>query len=108
MVNNGKYSALPELEIHIGKKLRTRRKKLLMTLTEAAKYLGISQQQLQKYEQAQNRLSVSLLYRLAQLYNLSPLYFYQGFKEKLQHNYNLPDVMENNKKRTLNILFDGT
>jgi transcriptional regulator with XRE-family HTH domain len=50
--------------------------------------VGLTFQQVQKYEKAANRISASRLYRLAQVLNCSPGYFFEGLEENGQ----LPDV----------------
>lgn len=83
---------LKELDIYIGKRLRERRHKLGFTLAQVGENLGISHQQIQKYEQAQSRVSAGILYRIAQFYGETPQFFYQGFippykrSQKLKNN----------------------
>lgn len=40
--------------------------------------LGISFQQIQKYESGTNRISASVLFRLAQIFDVPPSHFYEG------------------------------
>lgn len=70
---------LKELDVFIGKRLREKRHKLGFTLSQVGENLGISHQQIQKYEQSQSRISAGILYRIAQFYGESPQFFYQGF-----------------------------
>jgi CheY-like chemotaxis protein len=70
---------LKELDIFIGRRLREKRRKLGFTLVQVGESLNISHQQIQKYEQAQSRVSAVILYRIAQFYGEPPQYFYQGF-----------------------------
>ena len=70
---------LKELDVFIGKRLREKRHKLGLTLVQVGKDVGMSHQQIQKYEQAQSRVSAGVLYQLGQFYGISPHYFYQGF-----------------------------
>ena len=42
--------------------------------------VGITYQQLQKYERGFNRISASRLYELAQIFDVSVAYFYEGMK----------------------------
>jgi len=74
-----KNEYLKGLDMHIGKKLRERRNKLHFTLSQVADALGMSHQQIQKYEQAQNRVSAAILFQLSQFYGVAPQFFYQGF-----------------------------
>jgi CheY-like chemotaxis protein/DNA-binding XRE family transcriptional regulator len=62
----------------IGKQLREKRIRRGMTLTDAAKKLGVSYQQVQKYEQAISKVSASSLYKLSILYGVSIEKFFEG------------------------------
>ena len=49
-----------------------------MSQHELGRQLGISFQQIQKYEGGTNRISASALFRLAQIFGVSPSHFYEG------------------------------
>lgn len=68
-----------ELDIYIGKRLRIKRQKLGLTLLSLAEKLGVSHQQIQKYEKAQSRISAIVLYQLSQILGVESNYFFQGF-----------------------------
>ena len=55
-----------QLELAIGARLRTRRRQLGMSQTELAEVLGVSFQQVQKYERGANRVAASTLLAAAQ------------------------------------------
>lgn len=65
-------------DAHIGSRLRERRVTLGMTQTELGKRLGISFQQLQKYEGGVNRLTASGLWRIAECLDVPISYFFDG------------------------------
>ncbi len=67
------------LDQYIGKRLREKRQKLGFTLTDLAEKLAVSHQQIQKYEQAQSRISAITLYQLGEILGVEPSYFFQGF-----------------------------
>lgn len=50
-----------EVDKQVGRNIRRYRKDLHMTLTELAERLGVSQQQLQKYETGGSRVSASMI-----------------------------------------------
>jgi len=54
-----------EVDLRVSTHLRERRLACGMTLVELAGHLGISHQQLQKYETGANRMSAGMLYRLS-------------------------------------------
>ena len=96
---------LKELDIFIGKRLREKRHKLGFTLAQVGKNLGISHQQIQKYEQAQSRVSAGILYQLGQFYGVSPHYFYQGFTPLTQRSEKKKsNVVFHNPSKVLHIL----
>ena len=55
-----------QLELAIGARLRTRRRQLGLSQTELAGVLGVSFQQVQKYERGANRVAASTLLAAAQ------------------------------------------
>jgi len=67
---------------HIGGRVRQRRTELGLTQEQLAQALGISYQQVQKYEIGANRVSASRLYELAQQLGVGVSYFYEGFEEE--------------------------
>lgn len=54
------------VDVRIGKAVRLRRKALGVSQTELAQALGLSFQQLQKYENGVNRISASKLFEISQ------------------------------------------
>ena len=63
-------SGANQIDKFVGLQLRKERKKRHLSLMDVSKDVGISYQQLQKYEQAKSRLTVSMLYRIVRLYGL--------------------------------------
>lgn len=66
------------VDIHVGKKIREARLVRGFTQSAVAKELGLSFQQLQKYETGYNRVSASKLFEISQLLNVTPAYFFEG------------------------------
>ena len=66
------------VDVHVGNKLRLRRRLLGMSQAAVAGQVGISFQQLQKYESGSNRVGASRLYQLAQVLGVAPSAFFQG------------------------------
>lgn len=60
-----------ELDIIIGKKIRFFRKKNNIGLKNLSSDLGLSIQQLQKYETGQNKISASLLFEISRILEVS-------------------------------------
>ena len=67
-----------EIDKHIGQRVRERRIVLGLSQTVLAEGLGISFQQLQKYESGANRISASRLYQIALVLGVPVQYFFQG------------------------------
>ncbi len=66
------------VDVHVGNRLRMRRLKLDMSQTEVATAVGVTFQQLQKYEKGANRVSASRLQRLSQLLQVPMPFFFEG------------------------------
>ena len=66
------------VDIHVGQKIRGRRIFLQMSQTDLADALGITFQQIQKYEKGLNRVGASRLQQLSDALGVSPFYFFEG------------------------------
>src|SRR5579875_3099490 len=69
------------VDIHVGKRIRDRRKEVHVTQEKLAEHLGLTFQQVQKYEKGANRVSASKLYEIARALNASIEYFFRGFND---------------------------
>jgi len=63
---------------HVGALIRAKRKAMGMSQSELAEALGITFQQIQKYERGANRVSSSKLYEIAQKLNTPLADFFEG------------------------------
>jgi transcriptional regulator with XRE-family HTH domain len=66
------------VDIHVGQKIRARRIFLQMSQTDVADALGITFQQIQKYEKGLNRVGASRLQQISDALGVSPFYFFEG------------------------------
>jgi transcriptional regulator with XRE-family HTH domain len=66
------------VNLHIGRRLRRRRRIMGMTQAALAEALAVKFQQVQKYECAANRVSASRLYALAKALQTPVQYFFDG------------------------------
>jgi transcriptional regulator with XRE-family HTH domain len=64
------------IEAHVGTRMRQRRTMLAMSQAQLGEALGVTFQQIQKYELGSNRLSPSRLYEVATLLNVPVSYFF--------------------------------
>lgn len=71
-----------DIDIHVGKQLRFRRNALGLSQGDIAKELGLTFQQIQKYEKGQNRIGAGRLYRIASILAVSVAYFYEGIGDE--------------------------
>lgn len=68
---------LPEDRI-VGANLRGIRNGLGLTMDEAGKKVGVSRQQIEKYESGEDRVSAGILARLSHLYDVALPRFFDG------------------------------
>lgn len=68
-----------EVDVIVGSRLRKMRNLLGRSQMDVANALGITFQQLQKYEKAQNRISAGRLYQLARTYECPVAWFFGAF-----------------------------
>ena len=73
------------VDIHVGARLRLRRKAMGLSQTQLADSIGITFQQLQKYERGANRVSASKLYGMAVTLQTSVAWFFDGLTLDLRH-----------------------
>src|SRR5262252_7316384 len=66
---------------HVGLRIRMRRKELGISQEKLAEALGLTFQQVQKYERAANRISASRLYRMGMTLGVDAPYFYEGYRD---------------------------
>jgi transcriptional regulator with XRE-family HTH domain len=66
------------VDLHLGRRLRQRRKLLRLTQSDLATCCGIRFQQIQKYECGRNSISAAMLWRLASALGVGTQYFYEG------------------------------
>lgn len=69
-----------DLDMHIGRRLRRRRRLLNLTQQQLGDRLNIRFQQIQKYECGANRISAARLWYLAEALQTDISYFYDGFE----------------------------
>ena len=69
------------IDVHVGSQLRLRRILLGLSQERLADELGITFQQVQKYEKGLNRIGASRLWDLSQVLGVSVAYFYENLDE---------------------------
>lgn len=72
------------IDVHVGKRLRAARMLRGMSQTGLGDALGISFQQIQKYEKGTNRIGVGTLYVISKTLNVPIGYFFEGLERPAQ------------------------
>ncbi len=87
-----------EIDQRIGRRIRERRVVLGLNQTKLADGLGVSFQQIQKYEDGSNRMGAGMLYGCAQLLDVPPEYFFEGLERS---DSGTPDVTKSDEAMKL-------
>ena len=66
------------IDVQVGKKIRIRPRLLGISQAELGALVGITFQQVQKYEKGTNRVSASRLQQIANLLKVPPSYFFSS------------------------------
>jgi transcriptional regulator with XRE-family HTH domain len=74
----GRGNGSHPVDIHVGGQIRARRKMLEMSQAQLGENLGLTFQQIQKYEKGTNRISASKLYVIAKILNAPVPWFFLG------------------------------
>jgi transcriptional regulator with XRE-family HTH domain len=70
-----------DIDLHLGKRLRRRRRLLGLTQQQLAGSCGVRFQQIQKYECGANRISAARLWQLSEALEVPVGYFFDGLSE---------------------------
>ncbi len=77
-------TAYNPIDVHVGARLRARRTLLGLSQTVVANSIGLTFQQLQKYEKGANRISGSSLYDLSRILDVDIDYFFDEMDQATQ------------------------
>ncbi len=69
------------VDIHVGSRIRMRRRVMGLSQDDLASQLGLTFQQVQKYERGTNRVSASKLFGIAVVLQAPVSYFFDGLSE---------------------------
>ncbi len=70
-----------EIDLHLGKRMRRRRRLLGLTQQQLADACGVRFQQIQKYECGANRVSAARLWKIAGALDVQMNYFFEGLAD---------------------------
>lgn len=96
------------VDIHVGRRIRLRRELLGLSQEKLARLLGLTFQQIQKYERGMNRVGASRLWDIANLLKTSINYFYDEMDEETKNSspgmINGGNIPKDKKKDMLDIM----
>ncbi|MBL4907119.1 MAG: helix-turn-helix transcriptional regulator [Sneathiella sp.] len=98
-----------QIDVYVGKRMRMRRTILGMSQANLGQALGLTFQQIQKYEQGANRIGSSRLYDLSTTLGVPVTYFFEDMEIAAQTNdlpHNSPDLRKDPaaKRETLELV----
>lgn len=79
------------IDIYVGKRIRFKRKVLGLTQSDLAEKVDLTFQQIQKYEKGENRVSASMLYKIARVLDTSVSFFFEEYSESGNADESLSD-----------------
>ncbi|MCB9984020.1 MAG: helix-turn-helix transcriptional regulator [Rhodospirillales bacterium] len=104
-----------EIDVHVGQRLRVRRALLGLSQEKLASALGLTFQQIQKYERGTNRISAGRLYDLSKILDVPVSYFFEqvglsqnaqravaGLSDNDQDSFDSEDLMS--RKETIDLV----
>lgn len=107
------------IDVHVGGRLRLLRTARRCSLEEMGRRIGVTYQQIQKYETGANRISASTLYRIAQVLETNPTFFFEGLdageggtdaapnRESLQASIAIDRIPDSEVRARLRLLIDA-
>jgi transcriptional regulator with XRE-family HTH domain len=66
------------IDVHVGRRVKMRRMLVGMSQEKLGEQLGLTFQQVQKYEKGANRIGASRLWDLSRILEVPPRYFFEG------------------------------
>jgi len=72
------------VDVHVAMRMRERRIELGLSQPKVAAELGITFQQLYKYERAKNRIGAARLYELSKVLSVPITFFFEGVEAALE------------------------
>ncbi len=82
--NTLKEAGPDPIDVHVGNRVRMRRVMTGLSQVKLAKQVGLTFQQIQKYEKGTNRICASRLFEFAQILDVPVEYFFQDTDDDLE------------------------
>lgn len=88
------------VDVHVGQRLRVRRSLQGMSQEKLAEAIGLTFQQIQKYERGVNRISAGRLFEFSKILDVPIAYFYDqlGVSNNSQPNVAMPGMSDNEQE----------
>jgi transcriptional regulator with XRE-family HTH domain len=67
------------VDVHVGMQIQIKRKSLGLSQTKLGDAIGLTFQQVQKYEKGANRIGASRLFEISQVLSVPISYFFRGY-----------------------------
>ncbi len=93
-----------EVDAHIGAKLRQARILKHFTQSSLADLVGLTFQQIQKYENGKNRIGGSRLWKLSQILEVPVPYFFEELESDTRMNVQDVDTAETTRRKSLELV----
>jgi transcriptional regulator with XRE-family HTH domain len=85
------------IDIHVGRRVRHRRTLLGLSQGKLGEAVGLTFQQIQKYERGANRISASRLYALSDILDVSVPFFFEEMPPEISGK-SVPNLVEDKKE----------
>ena len=96
--NGDKESRPSPIDVHVGSRIRLRRTLLGMSQERLGEALGLTFQQVQKYERGVNRVGASRLFDLARVLDVPISFFFDDMPEKLSGGFGAGHAIRPNRQ----------
>jgi transcriptional regulator with XRE-family HTH domain len=73
------------LDVYVAWRMRFRRSEIGLKQADIARFIGVTTQQVQKYEAALDRISAGHLFMIAMILEVPVGYFFEGVSQALKH-----------------------
>lgn len=93
-MNHSEICNARPVDIHVGKRLRKQRTLLGMTQTTLGTAVGLTFQQIQKYERGSNRIGASRLFQLSGILGVEVQYFFDKMPRQVAETGGTRSVLE--------------
>lgn len=97
--SDGTKKGVPRpVDVHVGGRVRLRRTLLGMSQEELGEALGVTFQQVQKYERGSNRISASRLFQISKILDAPITFFFDDMPEEIGKSVSKRVFLRSNKR----------